>query len=432
MSRRRPGIHWWRRPVAVQERFAFLIRSERRERAFKRSIVVLTMLTLVGLVAGTPAGRYGATVLNLRAHELLDRIVGLPPDRRLIDDRHRAERLRNVAAARESLAKVAAPGSAMDGFLRAVGMDASTAVIRWGNGNAPIVLSSAVFEPDDLRAYKLKPNVRSVWAVGMSFRESLAIFLIPDTPETREAAGRAGGRIAPESVQTTNSWGCRGPEPDPSAPVRVLVLGDSVMQGTLVGDADTAPARLQAHLSKALDAPVCVLNTGHLGYSPEQYAQTLRALGDRFRPHYVVIGIFGNDFGLLDDPALWDEGEYWLEQITELCSRRRWEFILVPAPDELSLLGRRDLHRYQGQVSRIFKRGGCALRRPAGVVHRRAASPEKRWDAPQDSHRGPFVQPSPDGRSALLTAGYRSMGSCAGPSTPSGLGQAGLERDARP
>ena len=120
----------------MQERFAFLIRSERRERAFKRSIVVLTMLTLVGLVAGTPAGRYGATVLNLRAHELLDRIVGLPPDRRLIDDRHRAERLRNAAAARESLAKVAAPGSAMDGFLRAVGMDASTAVIRWGNGNA--------------------------------------------------------------------------------------------------------------------------------------------------------------------------------------------------------------------------------------------------------------------------------------------------------
>jgi hypothetical protein len=336
-----------------------MVRSEKRERFFKRSIVLFTILTLVGLVIGTATGRYGAMILTVRGRELLDRMVGLPPDRRVIDERHRAERFRNMAAARQSLAKVAAPGSAMDAFLRAAGMDAKSAVIRWGNGNAPIVLSSSVFEPDDLRAYRLKPGVRSVWIVGMSFREALGIFLIPDTEAVRGAAGRAGGRVAPESVQTTNSWGCRGPEPDPSAPVRVLVLGDSMMQGTLVGDTDTAPARLQAHLSKALDAPVCVLNTGHLGYSPEQYAQTLREFGERFRPHYVVIGIFGNDFGLLDDPALWDEGEYWLEQITELCSRRGWEFLLVPAPDELSLLGRRDLHRYQGQVSRIFKRGGA-------------------------------------------------------------------------
>ena len=115
-------------------------------------------------------------------------------------------------------------------------------------------------------------------------------------------------RVVPKSVQTTNSWGCRGPEPDTTAPVRVIVLGDSMMQGPLVGDSETPPARLQAHLSQALGSPVSVLNTGHMGYSVEQYDQTLRAFGDRFRPHYVVISICGNDFGDRDDPANWVEG----------------------------------------------------------------------------------------------------------------------------
>ena len=110
----------------------------------------------------------------------------------------------------------------MDVFLRAAGMDANSAVIRWGNFDQSIVLSSAVFEPDDERSYRFKPCVRSVWVIGLSFRDMLAMFLIPDTPAARDAAAHAGGRVVPSSVQTTNSWGCRGPEPDPTAPVRVL------------------------------------------------------------------------------------------------------------------------------------------------------------------------------------------------------------------
>jgi hypothetical protein len=320
--------------------------------------VALTVLAVAGLVAGTPMGRHVAKMLTLRGHALADRIVGLPPDRQLEEQRLRAERLRSAAGARRALATVAAPGSAMDLFLRAVGMDASSAVIRWGNVDRAIVLSSAVFEPDDDRSYRLKPGVRSVWVIGLSFQHSLAMFLIPDTPEARDLAERAGGRVVPNSVQTTNSWGCRGPEPDPSAPVRVLVLGDSMMQGALVGDSETPPARLQAHLAAALAAPVAVLNTGHIGYSPDQYDQTLRAFGDRFHPHYVVVSITDNDFGSLNDPAGWAEGEYWIDRITELCLHRSWETLLVPAPEASAPLGRRDLSRFQGPVSRIFKRGG--------------------------------------------------------------------------
>ena len=214
--------------------------------------------------------------------------------------------------------------------------------------------------------------------------------------------------------------------------MRVLVLGDSMMQGTLVGDSETPPAQASGPSVSALDAPVSVLNTGHLGYSPEQYAQTLRAFGDRFRPHYVVISVFTTTSATLDDPAIWDEGEYWIDQITELCNRRRWEFLLVPAPEEFSLLGRRELHRFQGHVCRIFKRGGANYVDPLESFTDVLLRLQNDAVAPGHPHLEPFVQPSPDERSPLLAAGYRPLGSCGGPAAPSGLGQAALERDARP
>jgi hypothetical protein len=349
----------------VQQRLAFDVRAERRERAFKRSIAALTALVLAGLVAGTPAGRYAAQVLAARGRASLDKMVGLPPDRQVEQGLLRATRLRDAASARTKLANVAPSGSALDSFLRTVGMDASSALIRWGNVDRSIVLSSAVFEPDDARSYRLKPRVRSVWVIGLSFRDTLGMFLIPDTPEARQAAARAGGRVVPGSVQLTNTWGCRGPEPDPAAPVRVLVLGDSLMQGMLVGDSETPPARLHAHLARALRAPVSVLNTGHVGYSPEQYDETLRVLGDRFRPHFVVLSIIANDIARLDDPASWAEAEYWIDQIDERCRMRGWQLLLVPSPEAMSLLGRRDFSRFAAPVSRIFKHAGGRYVDPA-------------------------------------------------------------------
>jgi GDSL-like Lipase/Acylhydrolase family len=350
--------HRSRRSTEIQGRLPFAVRAERRERTFKREIVGLTALMLLGIVAGTPQGRDFVQRLTIQPRIWLPALVGLPADRQLIEQRQRSERLRNAASAREALGKAFAPGSAIGTFLQIAGMDARSAVIRWGNVDRPIVLSSAVFEPDDARAYRLKPGVRAVWVIGLSFKDGLAMFLIPDTPEARAAACRVGGIVVAESVQTTNSWGCRGPEPDLNAPVRVLVLGDSMMQGSLVGDTETPPARLGAHLSQALKAPVSVLNTGHIGYSPEQYEQTLRAFGDRFRPHFVVLSIAENDFGDLEVGAGWAEGEYWIDRIRELCGERQWDLLLVPAPIELSLLARRDLSKFQGQISRIFKRAG--------------------------------------------------------------------------
>jgi hypothetical protein len=354
-------LSWQRRSrgaATVQGRLVFVVRAERRERAFKRAIAALTALVIVGLAAGTSSGRYAATLLTFQTRALWDRAMGLPPNRQAYEARVRVNRSRDADRARRALEDVASPGSELDVFLRTAGMDAKSAVIRCGNVDQAIVLSSAVFEPDDDRSYRLKPFARAVWVIGMSFREMLAMFLIPDTPEARDAAARAGGRVVPTSAQTTNSWGCRGREPDTTAPVRVIVLGDSMMQGALVGDTESPPARLEAHLSQSLAAPVSVLNTGHIGYSIEQYDQTLRAFGDRFRPQCVVISIGGNDFGDRAKPANWVEGKYWLDRITDYCNQRQWEYILVPGPGQSTLLGPRTLLDYQAQVDRIYGRGG--------------------------------------------------------------------------
>ena len=69
------------------------------------------------------------------------------------------------------------------------------------------------------------------------------------------------------------------------------------MQGLFVGDDQTPIECLKRDLKKRLGAPVEILNTGHLGYSPEQYYYTLLEYAGRFPPQFVVISIFANDFG---------------------------------------------------------------------------------------------------------------------------------------
>ena len=55
-----PKRRWWERrsrgAATVQGRLAFMVRAERRERAFKRAIAALTALVIVGLAAGTSLG----------------------------------------------------------------------------------------------------------------------------------------------------------------------------------------------------------------------------------------------------------------------------------------------------------------------------------------------------------------------------------------
>ncbi len=81
-------------------------------------------------------------------------------------------------------------------------------------------------------------------------------------------------------------------------PLRGIVLGDSFMQGMFISEIRNAAGTIGRDLEAPdQDPKVSMLNTGHLGYSPEQYYYSLLAFADRFRPHFVVVSFFANDFG---------------------------------------------------------------------------------------------------------------------------------------
>ena len=115
------------------------------------------------------------------------------------------------------------------------------------------------------------------------------------------------------------------------------------MQGLFVGDDQTPAECLKRDLKKRLDAPVEILNTGHLGYSPEQYYYTLLEYAGRFPPHFVVISIFANDFGeyeeVLHGKGDWDEGS-----------------LLVGAHPSVLLLPRRDVPVRTGPMGQSARR----------------------------------------------------------------------------
>ena len=155
-----------------------------------------------------------------------------------------------------------------------------------------------------------------------------AYFPGPRSPEAAESVKGTGAEIVEGSAQTTNSWGLRGPEPDIERRWRGIVLGDSYMQGLFVGDDQTPTECLKRDLGSGWAAPVEVLNTGHLGYSPEQYYYSLVEYAERFPPQFVVVSIFANDFAgdikvvLEGRGGDWDEGKYWLGRIRDFCFAR--------------------------------------------------------------------------------------------------------------
>src|SRR5262249_26323737 len=154
-------------------------------------------------------------------------------------------------------------------------------------------------------------------------------------PEVRAAAPGAGAVVEDGSAQTTNSWGLRGPEPNPGARARGIVLGDSFMQGMFLGDDDTPPRQLERALTDIWKVPVSVLNTGHIGYAPAQYFFTLKEYGAQFRPQFVVVSVCPNDFGNEADVLAgrgddWDEARYWLGAIAGWCRAGPVPCLLVP------------------------------------------------------------------------------------------------------
>lgn len=102
-----------------------------------------------------------------------------------------------------------------------------------------------------------------------------------------------------------NARGFRGPDPDFSAPRRVLVLGDSfgMAQGVDegLGLVDVARAAL-----KASDPGVEVFNTALSGYSTVNHEKVTAALAAEYRPALSVLLMHLNDLPYRASLKVWD------------------------------------------------------------------------------------------------------------------------------
>jgi len=361
-----------RRPARFHQRvFGFVERSRRLQRRFKLAILAVTILILVGLLAGSPRGRNLAAGAIDAAKASARSMVGLPTPRAEVEAAtHRNRLLAIDDAARKFRANFPTMDEPIQRLFRYAGSDPDHGLLRWGNYDQTLLLPSTVFEADDSgRSYRLRPNTRSIWVRNVSPRKTPLTFLIvPDRPELAEVLRGSGGVIVSSSIQTTNSWGLRGPEPDPSAPLRGIVLGDSYMQGMFIDDEHAPPECLRRRLEKRFEAKVSVLNTGHLGYSPEQYYYTLLEYADRFKPQFVVVSLFANDFGGIEEAVRgegdWDEGRYWLGEISQFCRTRGLIHLFVPAPMERQLSAPRRAGFYPGLISNILDEGSEAYLDP--------------------------------------------------------------------
>jgi hypothetical protein len=245
--------------------------------------------------------------------------------------------------------------------MRYAGLDPDHGLIRWGNFNRTFLLPRTAFEADDRgRSYRMRPCVESIWLRELTIQSGVHMFfLVPDRPELGEAIRGTSGIAVERSRQSTNTWGLRGPEPDPDASLRGIVLGDSFMHGLFVGDSETPPECLKRDLEEHLKTTASILNTGVLGYSPEQYYYSLLEFADRFPAHFVVVSVCSNDFGdlfeVLRGKADWDEGKYWLNKINAFCAARLLPCLFVSVPFESKMLGRRKSGDYPGTISNILE-----------------------------------------------------------------------------
>ncbi len=353
-----------RRSARPRQRvFAFVDRTRRRERTFKRGILLATGLVIVMILRVVPWGRYLAASITTSSRRATRMALGLPSRRAEIDESWRDFRRLGIELTRRRIEQFYAEcNPAGQRLLRYAGMDPQHGLLRWANYNWTILLSSKVFEVDDHgRSYRFRPSTRSIWLTKVPINSGLlTFFIVPDGPGLAEVIKGTPIVALESSRQTTNSWGLRGPEPELDAPLRGLILGDSFMQGMFIGDDETPPEALRRYLASWFKTRVSILNTGVLGYSPEQYYYTLMAFAERFRPHFVVVSVFANDVGNVFDATSrgegdWQEARYWLDQIVRYCRARRCPCLVVAAPFRLCLISKRNSGYYPGTFANILK-----------------------------------------------------------------------------
>lgn len=116
----------------------------------------------------------------------------------------------------------------------------------------------------------------------------------------RKVPGHRGRHTTGEYdvVETFNSRGLRGPEhayQKPAGTRRVLVLGDSFVEGYTVGDAENVCRVLESELRAGRSGDVEVINGGTGGYSTDQELLFFASEGRRYAPDLTVLMFYEND-----------------------------------------------------------------------------------------------------------------------------------------
>lgn len=372
-----------RRRAGRQRLLPFLERRQRLERRFKWGIGFATVGVVAAVVLTSQPVRdlvEAAGSLPKRLELAMLRASGVDRDdedfrrlyRELRDEdwaRHRREQLGRAAVSLEQTDRESS--LLRRRFLRVAGLAPGAGLLRPGNFDRVLLLSGLVYQPDDGgRSYHLKPDTRSVWVRKVDLgNANKGPMLLPDTPELRAAASAIGGIVVDDSVQVTNSWGLRGPEPDVDAPLRGLILGDSFMQGMFLPEDATPPALLEKVLTDALGTRVALLNTAVAGYSAEQYYACLREFRGRFKPDFVVLSVFSNDFGGEDDDVPegggdWEEAGYWIRLIQLACRENDTLLVTVPVPGRTQVVKTRSDYHYPARLSTVFDTPAAFLINP--------------------------------------------------------------------
>ena len=140
-----------------------------------------------------------------------------------------------------------------------------------------------------------------------------------------ERAYNYGGTVIRYKI---NSQGFRGGELAPlGALPRVLVYGDSFIQGDFSRTEDTFTEQLRGRLAGILGRSVEVVNAGVAGYGPDQELRRMEDELPVLKPNLVIVALYaGNDFGdllrdklykLSSDGSLQDNSQVVLDNVLE-------------------------------------------------------------------------------------------------------------------
>lgn len=108
---------------------------------------------------------------------------------------------------------------------------------------------------------------------------------------------RDGDRTIYDNLQKANTWGFLDREPPQGRgnDLRVLILGDSFVEGLQVGSEEKVGRVLERMLSDRLRKPVTVMSLAIAGTGQAAQYVWWRHFGSDFRPHVVVLVIATND-----------------------------------------------------------------------------------------------------------------------------------------